>query len=673
MSKLTKNKGVTKAEQYLGKLCEKSFLSLWSYPGLFKQPGKELCDLLVMFGDHIIIFSDKDCEFPKNKDIKLAWSRWYKRAVSKSAEQIWGAERWIKQFPEEIYLDASCKKHFPFKFPDIKKILFHLVVVTHQGSKACKNYYGGSGSMIVSNDETFASKSEPFVIGDLDTGETFVHFFDDTTLDIVMKNIDTVTDFVSYLDKKEKFFRSEIKIISTGEEELLAHYLKRINNNGEHDFILPNENANCIFLSEGNWEEFEKNPQRLVQKEADRISYFWDYLIERFAKHAQEETQYFKQDNGLIISEKILNFLAKESRFKRRMLAKALLEAAEKTPINKQFIRCKPAQEKGDPAYVFLMFPWREDKTERENREARIGMLDAVMRVVKFKYPESEDIIGIATESGRAKAEAGSEDAGYLDARNWTEKNEEEAKKLQQDFKILINPVKSFVHDEEYPDLNEKNNMQNKTINKYREDENITGVPENIYPYVLEFCKELPDATNPIYIPVKPDSDAMVKECFANVEEKIKNEGGKIVYGWQVWEFYGVMIEAEFHAIWLSPKNELIDITPKELPFTKILFVETPNLIYENKQTNNIRKSLLKNTKLADEFIETYNRMFNILNEGDRSKQTSVRLSDEEKFELINLGKKSSELLIKINNLIPGRNDLCRCGSGKKYKKCHGK
>lgn len=59
--------GVTDAERYLAKLCKRSFLSLWSYPGVFrdqgrvdgKGDGKEVCDLLVVFDNHIIIFSDK--------------------------------------------------------------------------------------------------------------------------------------------------------------------------------------------------------------------------------------------------------------------------------------------------------------------------------------------------------------------------------------------------------------------------------------------------------------------------------------------------------------------------------------------------------------------------------------------------------------------------------------
>ncbi len=58
--------GITHAECYLQRLCERSFLTLWSYPGVFrdqktggKGDRKELCDLLVVFGDDVLIFSDK--------------------------------------------------------------------------------------------------------------------------------------------------------------------------------------------------------------------------------------------------------------------------------------------------------------------------------------------------------------------------------------------------------------------------------------------------------------------------------------------------------------------------------------------------------------------------------------------------------------------------------------
>ena len=65
--------GVTASERYLQRLCQQSFLSLWSYPGIYRDQGrfegrgdgKEVCDLLVVFDDHILIFSDKYPSVPE--------------------------------------------------------------------------------------------------------------------------------------------------------------------------------------------------------------------------------------------------------------------------------------------------------------------------------------------------------------------------------------------------------------------------------------------------------------------------------------------------------------------------------------------------------------------------------------------------------------------------------
>lgn len=102
--------GVTPAERYLKDLCDHSFLSLWSYSGVYRdqgttsarQIGKEVCDMLVVFENHILIFSDKYCEFPQSSDIDLNWSRWFRRAILASADQIFGAERWIRTNPHRL-------------------------------------------------------------------------------------------------------------------------------------------------------------------------------------------------------------------------------------------------------------------------------------------------------------------------------------------------------------------------------------------------------------------------------------------------------------------------------------------------------------------------------------------------------------------------------------------
>ena len=60
---IVRSEGVTASERYLGKLCRRSFLSLWSYPGVLrdqgrsngKGDGKEVSDLLVVFENHILL------------------------------------------------------------------------------------------------------------------------------------------------------------------------------------------------------------------------------------------------------------------------------------------------------------------------------------------------------------------------------------------------------------------------------------------------------------------------------------------------------------------------------------------------------------------------------------------------------------------------------------------
>lgn len=92
MFDLAGSEGVNESERVLTQLCRKSFLRLWSQTNVFTDEGfkdgkgatKELCDALVVFGDDVIIFSDKHVVFQADKDLKVAWPRWYKRAVRDS-------------------------------------------------------------------------------------------------------------------------------------------------------------------------------------------------------------------------------------------------------------------------------------------------------------------------------------------------------------------------------------------------------------------------------------------------------------------------------------------------------------------------------------------------------------------------------------------------------------
>ena len=461
---VVKSDGVTVAERYLQGLCERSFLSLWSYAGVFNDrgktgsgDGKEVCDLLVIFGNDIIIFSDKNCKFLRTAKLDVAWTRWFKTAVLASAIQVFGAERWIRDFPDRLFLDRSCTKPFPLQVPNSKEARFHRIVVAHNSAPQCREELGGSGSLAIcprivgrQHYENSEAGILPFTIGWVGDVGDFVHVLDDISLDILLETLDTITDFVAYLRKKEDFIASGRLLHAAGEEELLATYLADINADGEHDFIFAGD-ADGVVLAEGLWENFHNSSQRRAQIREDKISYAWDDLIETFSKHAFEGTQYYVSPSGFAGTEKCLRLMAREGRTRRRMLADAFVGLVVKTGDRRiRATRVLQAAVPGDAYYVFLLLPELPGVPNELYRETRRHMLEALCMIVRLKFPDAKDIVGLATETGIS--ESRSEDALYFDGRNWGLNEAAEAERLQRETKLLTNTTEYRDVVKEYPD-----------------------------------------------------------------------------------------------------------------------------------------------------------------------------------------------------------------------------
>lgn len=153
-NQLNKSTGSTPSEQYLAGLCENTFLKLWSYPNVFRDQGrknggdgKELCDLLIVCGDDVIIFSDKSCEMTDSGNSNLDWSRWYRKAIDKSADQVFGAERWIRKYPDKFFLDPQCTYPLPISLPAPENLRVHRIVVALGAKSRCRKELKGSGSL----------------------------------------------------------------------------------------------------------------------------------------------------------------------------------------------------------------------------------------------------------------------------------------------------------------------------------------------------------------------------------------------------------------------------------------------------------------------------------------------------------------------------------------------
>ncbi len=259
-----------------------------------------------------------------------------------------------------------------------------------------------------------------------------------------------ITDFVSYLSKKEQLILGGRLGLAAGEDDLLAYYLRNLDGAGEHGFIIP-PGFSHIFVDEGLWGEFERHPQRAAQLQANAISYSWDALIETSARHIFAGTQHFTTHPDIRGSEKIFRFMAREPRTRRRMLARLLHGLIDQTPErNYRAARVVEPSRPGDPYYVFLLLSKPEGMPDEEYREVRLKLLGIYCQAVKLRYPQAEDIVGIATETGTLDVR--SEDALYYDARVWTEQDRGEAQSLVDDLGLL-GDIRQFTGVEhEYPE-----------------------------------------------------------------------------------------------------------------------------------------------------------------------------------------------------------------------------
>jgi SEC-C motif len=197
------------------------------------------------------------------------------------------------------------------------------------------------------------------------------------------------------------------------------------------------------------WLPFSISVDKLA---ANEVSYSWDALIEAFSTHVLAGTQYYTTHPGyenLSNQEKIFRFLAREPRTRRRLLVRGLLEAIRDTPKTMRFTRVMMPSKPGDPYYVFLLLPHLPSVTYEEYREGRLKFLEACCMVAKLKFPKAEDIVGIATESGRGVK--GTEDILYYDARMWTEEDAAEARSLHRDLNLLTEVTKVEGTEKEYP------------------------------------------------------------------------------------------------------------------------------------------------------------------------------------------------------------------------------
>ena len=163
---------------------------------------------------------------------------------------------------------------------------------------------------------------------------------------------------------------------------------------------------------------------------ADKVSYAWDKLIEKFNYYAMRGEQHFVTGGGIKDTERVLRFMAREPRWKRRYLATCILEMLKTTLTTCEDYEFFPQRKKGT-AFLFLLLPMHASITHEQYRIARRSFLEDCCVVARLEYSDAKDIVGIATESGANHSQR-SEDAIYFDASGWNAKMEGDARNVQE-------------------------------------------------------------------------------------------------------------------------------------------------------------------------------------------------------------------------------------------------
>src|SRR5260221_7205353 len=143
--------------------------------------------------------------------------------------------------------------------------------------------------------------------------------------------------------------------------------------------------------------------------------------------------------------------------------------------------------------------------------------------------------------------------------------------------------------------------------------------PDPYSPHTLSLIAKLAPGQCLQWVPVEPLPWAEELACIDVVDRVVSENGGRRVLGWALWEWPGVLIEGEFHAVWERPDGRLVDATPNSIKIQRILFLPDPKAEILTYQRDNIRRPLARRKEILD-YIEIKERIFRAQNIDDGAK-----------------------------------------------------
>ena len=299
------------AERYAHELASSKYFGRWCHTTPFPvdEPNHEPCDLLVVWGDVVIIFSIKNCEFKGN------YVRHQRKTVADGIRQISGAHRKLLRQPSFTVADGVDGR---------------TVTITDYPQSRVFRVVLNLGEPVL-----FYYAMERDQVGNP------VHVFDRAAFDGIVQELDTIPELVDYLSKRQEWLVDKEFFMSPGDkskytaevnEQFEKEFPKRENSPFRHfsctgheldllsaflrngrawpaDFVSPVPKRMVIDYV-GEWDRLNADPRFIKRKEADGLTKLVDALITEILQKPENDRMAFE--------------LSHLTRYDRRQLAQSL-------------------------------------------------------------------------------------------------------------------------------------------------------------------------------------------------------------------------------------------------------------------------------------------------------------------------------------------------------------
>lgn len=156
--------------------------------------------------------------------------------------------------------------------------------------------------------------------------------------------------------------------------------------------------------------------------------------------------------------------------------------------------------------------------------------------------------------------------------------------------------------------------------------------PPHHSPDLIALCAELVPGMTPVALARAAPLDARPQHSFDVVEARVVEQGGAACYGWVLWEWPRLYLEAEFYSVWRDPAGTLQDVTPR-LGTGHVLFLPDATRVFEGRRVKSVRRALTRDPAVAG-FLRACDEEFALINRGARAFMRNVSLQGAELCEL---------------------------------------